>query len=45
MTIAVLGIPAGLSPQPWQLKDLKEKGNFDFYEVMGNKTGSCITDK
>lgn len=33
MTVAVIGIPAGLSAQPWQLKELKEKGVFDFYEV------------
>lgn len=36
MTIAIVGLPAGLSPQPWQLKELKEKGTFDFYEVTGN---------
>ena len=34
MTVAVLGIPAGLSAQPWQLKELQEKGVFDFYEIM-----------
>lgn len=33
MTVAVIGIPAGLSAQPWQLKELQEKEVFDFYEV------------
>lgn len=36
MTIAILGIPAGLSAQPWQLKELQESGVFDYYEVRGN---------
>jgi uncharacterized protein YfaS (alpha-2-macroglobulin family) len=36
MTIAILGIPGGLSAQPWQLKELQEKGHFDFYEVIGS---------
>jgi alpha-2-macroglobulin-like protein len=35
MTLAVIGIPAGLSVQPWQLKELQEKKVFDFYEIMG----------
>lgn len=34
MTVAVIGIPAGLSAQPWQLKELQEKEVFDFYEIM-----------
>lgn len=34
MTVAVIGIPAGLSTQPWQLKELQEKEVFDFYEIM-----------
>lgn len=34
MTVAVIGIPAGLSTQPWQLKELQEKEAFDFYEIM-----------
>jgi alpha-2-macroglobulin-like protein len=33
MTMAVIGIPAGLSAQPWQLKELQEKKIFDFYEI------------
>lgn len=31
--IALVGIPAGLSVQPWQLKELQEKGLFDYYEL------------
>lgn len=37
MSIAVIGIPAGLSPQVWQLKEMQEKGVFDFYEYSGNR--------
>ncbi|MBT1690425.1 MG2 domain-containing protein [Dawidia soli] len=37
MTVALIGIPAGLSLQPWQLKELQEKGVVDFYEVLGDK--------
>jgi TonB-dependent SusC/RagA subfamily outer membrane receptor len=37
MSMAVVGIPAGLSLQPWQLKELKEKGVFDFYEIIDDK--------
>lgn len=33
--IALIGIPGGLSVQDWQLKELKEKGLFDFYELRG----------
>jgi hypothetical protein len=36
MTLAVVGIPSGLSPQPWQLKELQEKKVVDFYEVRQN---------
>lgn len=36
MTIAVIGIPSGLSAQPWQLKELQEKNAFAFYEVQKN---------
>lgn len=35
MTTAVIGIPAGLNAQPWQLKELQEKQIFDFYEIKG----------
>ncbi len=34
--IAIIGIPAGLSLQPWQLKELQEKKMFDYYEVIGS---------
>ncbi len=37
MTVALVGIPAGLSLQPWQLKELQEKSVFDFYEIIGDK--------
>jgi TonB-dependent SusC/RagA subfamily outer membrane receptor len=36
MTVALIGIPAGMSAQPWQLKELQEKGVFDYYEVRKN---------
>ncbi len=34
--IALIGIPAGLSLQPWQLKELTEKEVMDYYEIRGN---------
>lgn len=33
MSVAVIGIPGGMSLQPWQLKELQEKEVFDFYEI------------
>jgi hypothetical protein len=36
MTMAIIGIPAGLSAQPWQLKEMQDKGVFDFYELIDN---------
>lgn len=36
MTMAIIGLPAGFSAQPWQLKEMQEKGAIDFYEVIGN---------
>jgi hypothetical protein len=36
-TMAVIGLPSGLSAQPWQLKELMEKQAFDYYEISGNK--------
>ena len=30
----VLGIPAGLSLQPWQLKQLMDQNRCDYYEIM-----------
>jgi uncharacterized protein YfaS (alpha-2-macroglobulin family) len=35
-TIAIIGIPAGFSAQPWQLKEMQEKAVFDYYEIKGN---------
>ncbi|HYQ87208.1 MAG TPA: carboxypeptidase regulatory-like domain-containing protein [Bacteroidota bacterium] len=35
MVIALVGIPGGLTAQPWQLKDMQEKAEFDFYEING----------
>lgn len=35
-TIAIIGIPAGFSVQPWQLKEMQEKKVFDYYEIKGN---------
>jgi len=34
MSIAVIGIPAGLSLQLWQLKEIQEKQLFDYYEII-----------
>jgi uncharacterized protein YfaS (alpha-2-macroglobulin family) len=34
--IAIVGIPAGFTVQPWQLKEMQEKGVFDYYEIKGN---------
>lgn len=36
MTLAIIGIPAGLSLQPWQLKEMQEKQIFDYYEIRDN---------
>jgi len=33
-TIAIIGIPSGLSLQAWQLKELKEKNKVDYIELM-----------
>ncbi len=35
-TMAIIGIPAGFTVQPWQLKELQEKKVFDYYEILGN---------
>ncbi len=32
-TVALIGIPAGLSVQAWQLKELRDKAIFDYYEI------------
>lgn len=36
-TIAIVGIPSGLSPQPWQLKELIEKKKVAYYEIYGSQ--------
>lgn len=36
MAIAKIGIPAGLSLQPWQLKELMEKKQVAYYELFDN---------
>jgi alpha-2-macroglobulin-like protein len=35
-TMAIVGIPAGFTVQPWQLKELQDKKVFDYYETNGN---------
>lgn len=35
--MVILGLPAGLTAQPWQLKELQEQGKFDYYELRGNE--------
>lgn len=44
MTMAIIGIPAGFSAQPWQLKELQEKGIVDFYEISGNNIACYYRD-
>jgi uncharacterized protein YfaS (alpha-2-macroglobulin family) len=34
--MAMIGIPAGLSLQPWQLKEMLETQKADFYEIIDN---------
>jgi uncharacterized protein YfaS (alpha-2-macroglobulin family) len=36
MTVALVGIPSGLSLQPWQLKEIMDKHKIDFYELIKN---------
>jgi len=36
MSIAKIGIPAGLSAQPWQLKEIMEKKQVAYYEIFDN---------
>lgn len=36
MTLAKIGIPAGLSLQPWQLKEIMEKNKVAYYEIFDN---------
>ncbi len=44
MTMAIIGIPAGLSVNPAQLKELQEKKVFDFYEISGNRLVCYLRD-
>jgi alpha-2-macroglobulin-like protein len=44
MTMALLGLPAGLTPQPWQLKQLQERGVFDFYELKDGRLACYFRD-
>ena len=39
MTMAILGIPAGLSPQPWQLKEMMEKN------TVGKLKDRCLRNQ
>jgi len=32
-----IGIPGGMSPEPWQLKELVEKEVVDYYEIFGSE--------
>lgn len=34
MNVAIIGIPGGMSLQPWQLKELRDKLVFDYYEII-----------
>ncbi len=36
MSMIKIGIPGGLSPQPWQLKEFRDKNIIDFYEIFDN---------
>ena len=44
MTMAIIGIPAGFSAQPWQLKEMQEKGVIDFYEIIDNNIACYYRD-
>lgn len=32
-----IGLPGGTSPEPWQLKELVDKGMIDYYEIFGSE--------
>lgn len=36
MSVAIIGIPGGLSVQPWQLKEFQDKKQVDYVEVLNN---------
>ncbi|MEO1257315.1 MAG: MG2 domain-containing protein [Bacteroidota bacterium] len=35
--IAIVGLPAGLGVQPWQVKEMQERNLFDFYEISEDR--------
>lgn len=35
--IVRIGIPGGLTPEPWQLKELAEKNTVDYYEIFDSE--------
>jgi hypothetical protein len=37
MTVAILGLPAGLQPRPDQLEELKKVGTIDYYETRARE--------
>jgi len=43
-TMAIVGLPAGLAAQPWQLKELQEKQVVDYYETRGNNLFFYLRD-
>ncbi|MCL2327626.1 MAG: MG2 domain-containing protein [Bacteroidetes bacterium] len=36
MSVAIIGIPGGMSLQAWQLKEMHEQEVFDFYEIIND---------
>ena len=36
MSVAIIGIPGGMSLQTWQLKEMQEQETFDFYEIIND---------
>jgi len=37
MTLAIIGLPAGLQPQPKQLEQLRKSGTIDYYETRARE--------
>ena len=37
MTLAIIGLPAGLQPQPKQLEQLRKAGTIDYYETRARE--------
>ena len=40
MTVAILGLPAGLQPRADQLEELKQAGTIDYYETRRAKSSA-----